>query len=38
VAPEEVKPEVLRFFEFALSKKGQKLISSYGALPLAAMK
>jgi phosphate transport system substrate-binding protein len=38
VAPEGAKPEVLKFFEFALSKKGQQLISSYGAVPLAALK
>lgn len=38
VAPADAKPEVLKFFEFALSRKGQQLIASYGALPLAALK
>ena len=38
VATPEARPEVHRFFEFALSRKGQKLIASYGAIPLAAIK
>jgi phosphate transport system substrate-binding protein len=38
VTTEVTKPEVARFIEFALSRKGQKLIASYGTIPLAAMK
>ena len=37
-ATEDSKPEVSRFIQFALSRKGQELISSYGAVPLAAIK
>lgn len=32
------KPEVIRFVDFALSKKGQKLISSYGVVSLSDLK
>ena len=38
VAPEDARPEVNAFIAFALSRHGQKLIGSYGAIPLDAMK
>ncbi len=38
LAPENPKPEVKKFIDFALSKKGQELISSYGAISLLDMK
>ncbi|MDR3580497.1 MAG: substrate-binding domain-containing protein [Oryzomonas sp.] len=38
VATKDAKPEVNKFIKFALSKKGQKLIASYGIPALAEMK
>ncbi|MBI4686927.1 MAG: substrate-binding domain-containing protein [Nitrospirae bacterium] len=38
LAPQNPKPEVKKFIEFALSKKGQELISSYGAMSLSEVK
>jgi phosphate transport system substrate-binding protein len=34
----DAKPEARRFVDFALSKKGQELISSYGVVPLMELK
>lgn len=36
--PENPRPEVKKFINFALSKKGQELISSYGAISLSDIK
>ena len=38
VVPKKAKPEVRKFVDFALSKKGQALISSYGVVSLSDMK
>ena len=38
VTTQEPKPEVVKFVAFALSPKGQQLISSYGTIPLAALR
>jgi phosphate transport system substrate-binding protein len=38
VVAKDAKPEVNKFIKFALSKKGQKLIASYGIPALAEMK
>jgi phosphate transport system substrate-binding protein len=38
VVKKDARPEVKRFAEFALSKKGQRLISSYGIPSLSDMK
>ncbi len=38
VVPKNPKPEVKKFVEFVLSKKGQRLISSYGVISLLDMK
>ena len=38
VTPQDPKPEVEKFVKFALSPKGQKLIASYGTIPLAALR
>ena len=36
--PKEAKPELKKFVDFALSDKGQDLISSYGAVSLKDIK
>ena len=38
VVKKNARPEVRRFVDFVLSKKGQKLISSYGMPSLADLK
>jgi ABC-type glycerol-3-phosphate transport system substrate-binding protein len=38
VIKKNAKPEVLKFIDFVLSKKGQGLISSYGMPSLADVK
>ena len=38
VAQKKPKPDVEKFIKFVLSKKGQALISSYGVVPLRALK
>ncbi|MBI5408179.1 MAG: substrate-binding domain-containing protein [Nitrospirae bacterium] len=38
LAPKNPKPEVKRFIDFVLSKQGQELISSYGAVSLPDVK
>ena len=38
VVKKDARPEVKRFTDFVLSKKGQRLISSYGIPSLAEMK